>query len=238
MLGTVVQGLAGLREEQRSMREDMLALRQEHAQDRLELQSMVAAIMAMTVKKVEPTGTGSTTTSAAASAAAPPAAQSTPAPQPKSLKPRDNTSSKPAALGYSKHPLLQEVLERLAKENKIRKLTMGVDVYDLTNDSAVTKRVFKFTKQCITDEHWDVLLKPKEETEEGRNALKSACEQIQCAVNEQLNKRVPFTSRMQHTVAGFGNRIKEAPGGGRVVVRRIPGRGGAGRGGGRGGAGD
>ncbi|GMI42216.1 hypothetical protein TeGR_g6055 [Tetraparma gracilis] len=132
---------------------------------------------------------------------------------PKSLKPRDNTSSKSAAPGYSKQPLLQEVLERLAKENKIRKVTMGVDVYDLTNDSAVTKRVFKFTKLCIADEHWDVLLTPKEETEEGRNALKSACEQIQRAVNEQLNKHVPQGNRMQHTVAGISNRIKKHPGG-------------------------
>lgn len=216
---TMIQNQAVQREDLRLAREEIVGMRQEHAQDRLEWQRTLAvALSVMEEKKVEPepAGTASTTTTTTTSAAPAPA-PAAPAPatsQPRMLVKRDMTSAaaKSAVTKNTKQPLLQEVLERLSRADMLRMASMGTLKYDLPHDAAIVKRTFKFVKTCITDAQWDVLIKPNVGSNEGRDALKDVCQSIQAAVEAKLEEHV-HSKRAELNIVGISNRIKKRAGG-------------------------
>ena len=106
---------------------------------------------------------------------------------------------------------LSEVLENLATKDMLKMATMGKDSYGKevlgTNEASGVRKVIAFAKGVMTEEQWTVCLQPK--TDAGRVELKSACREIQTAVEDKLATTLGAKkTNARSTIAGIARRIE------------------------------
>ena len=206
MLGNIMKQLADLQQQIREGREENTDLRRELAETRTESAQVIHVAASGT--KRDASGVPVPTSSDTASSGG------VPLKAPKALTFAETLVWKAGAemaKGKQAQADLAEVLENLATKNMLKIAAMGMDSYGkevlCVNEAAKVKKAMALVDEVMTEEQWTVCLQPK--TDAGRVELKSACREIQTAVEDKLATTLGAKKpNARSTIAGIARRIE------------------------------